>query len=233
VVGNPTRGNPRESATESRPPMAEPHVSSAQVRVKRCGKSAPASWRHGGSANPTRCKAKQGRSQAARQGPGRPQRWMVAHDRIRLIGLLRGGPASAGSPYFGLWGQAPVGRRWRAAARRFLPVPVAPPPAPLPSGPRNEPPVDGLVRAAACGRPLPRPHWDRRPSPRAAPAEAAAFRGCFRTSSDGGNRLGPPAAPAVPPPDASRPLADATGIGCATARRLPPRSGPLRSAALF
>ena len=29
------------------PPMAGPHVSSAQARVKRCGKSAPPSWRHG------------------------------------------------------------------------------------------------------------------------------------------------------------------------------------------
>ena len=35
----PSRGDPQESATENRPPMAD---SSAQVRVKRCGKSAPA-----------------------------------------------------------------------------------------------------------------------------------------------------------------------------------------------
>ena len=86
----PTRGDPQESATESRPPMAEPHVSSAQVRVKRCGKSAPASRRRGGSANPTRCKTKQDRLQAARRGPGRSQRWMVVHDRIRLTGVPEG-----------------------------------------------------------------------------------------------------------------------------------------------
>ena len=54
------------------PPMAGPHVRPAQARVKRCGKSAPASWRRGGQANPTRCKAKQDRLQAARRGPGRP-----------------------------------------------------------------------------------------------------------------------------------------------------------------
>jgi len=29
------------------------------VRVKRWGKSPPASWRHGGSPNPVRCKVKQ------------------------------------------------------------------------------------------------------------------------------------------------------------------------------
>ena len=45
----------------------------AQARVKWCGKSAPAPWRHGGQANPTRCKAKQDRLQVARRGPGRPR----------------------------------------------------------------------------------------------------------------------------------------------------------------
>jgi hypothetical protein len=35
----------------------------------------------------------------ARQGPGRPRRWMAAHDRIRLTGLLRKSPASAGLFY--------------------------------------------------------------------------------------------------------------------------------------
>jgi hypothetical protein len=35
----------------------------------------------------------------ARQGPGRPRRWMVAQDRIRLTGLLRKSPASAGLFY--------------------------------------------------------------------------------------------------------------------------------------
>jgi hypothetical protein len=78
------------------PPMAGLHVRPAQARVKRCGKSAPASWRHGGQANPTGCKAKQDRSQVARQGPGRPLRWMVVHDKIRLTGVLRRGPSSEG-----------------------------------------------------------------------------------------------------------------------------------------
>ena len=36
-----SRGDPQDSATENRPPMARPH-GRAQVRVKRCGKSAPA-----------------------------------------------------------------------------------------------------------------------------------------------------------------------------------------------
>ena len=65
-------GKPAGKCHRDIPPMAGPHVRPAQARVKRCGKSAPASWRHGGQANPTRCKAKQDRSQAARQGPGRP-----------------------------------------------------------------------------------------------------------------------------------------------------------------
>src|SRR4029079_11517620 len=66
----PTRGNPRDSATEKTPPTSA--VRGGPVRVKGCGKSAPASRRRGGQANPTRCKAKPDRSQAARQGPGRP-----------------------------------------------------------------------------------------------------------------------------------------------------------------
>jgi hypothetical protein len=36
-------------------------VSFVQARVKWCGKSAPASRRRGGQANPARCKAKQER----------------------------------------------------------------------------------------------------------------------------------------------------------------------------
>src|SRR5205807_10392452 len=73
-----TRGNPRESATETnrlRPPS---HVNGGRARVKWCGKSAPASRRRGGWVNPTRCKAKQDRLQVARRGPGRPLRWMAA-----------------------------------------------------------------------------------------------------------------------------------------------------------
>src|ERR1700722_17759362 len=42
VVERSTRGNPRESATESKPPMGPSHVNGPQARLKRCGKSAPA-----------------------------------------------------------------------------------------------------------------------------------------------------------------------------------------------
>jgi hypothetical protein len=81
VVERSTRGNPRESATETNRRRAPPHVSGGRARVKWCGKSAPASRRRGGWANPTRCKAKQDRLQVARQGPGRPLRWMAAQRR--------------------------------------------------------------------------------------------------------------------------------------------------------
>jgi len=40
------------------------------VRVKRWGKSPPASRRRGGSPNPVRCKANRARHEAARPGPG-------------------------------------------------------------------------------------------------------------------------------------------------------------------
>jgi hypothetical protein len=92
-------GKPAGKCHRNTPPMAEPLQSSAQARLKWCGKSAPASRRRGGWANPTRCKAKQDRLQAARRGPGRPQRWMAVHDRIRLTGLLRRSPAHAGLFY--------------------------------------------------------------------------------------------------------------------------------------
>ena len=39
-AGSASRGDPQDSATERKPPMAGP--APAQVRVKRCGKSAPA-----------------------------------------------------------------------------------------------------------------------------------------------------------------------------------------------
>ena len=94
-----TRGNPRESATETNRQSSPSHVNGGPARVKWCGKSAPAPRRRGGWANPTRCKAKADRSQAARQDPGRPHRWMVLNDRIRLIDLLRKSPAPAGFFY--------------------------------------------------------------------------------------------------------------------------------------
>ncbi len=107
----PTRGNPRESATETTPPMARPHVSREQARLKWCGKSAPPSRRRDvAEASPARCKAKQdlrpgparSRWAAGRQRPAKASaaaRWMTAHDKIRLTGLLRKSPASAGLFY--------------------------------------------------------------------------------------------------------------------------------------
>jgi hypothetical protein len=78
------------------------------VRVKRWGKSPPASWRHGGSPNPVRCKVKQVPTTRPAEEPGTPlepsrkrrPREMVTHDRIRLTGLLRKAPAKAGVFYW-------------------------------------------------------------------------------------------------------------------------------------
>src|SRR5207253_376854 len=72
----------------------------AEARVKRWGKSPPASWRHGGSPNPVRCKANRSRQQAARRGTGLLPRQMATHDRIRLTGLLPGSPAPRGFRIF-------------------------------------------------------------------------------------------------------------------------------------
>src|SRR5919202_2163903 len=69
------------------------------VRVKGWGKSPPASWRHGGSPNPVRCKANRFRYEAARPGTGLLPRGMVTQDRIRLIGLLRKKPWKRGFFY--------------------------------------------------------------------------------------------------------------------------------------
>src|SRR6476660_1148009 len=77
------------------------------VRVKRWGKSPPASWRHGGSPNPVRCKVKQVPTTRPAEEPGTPlepsrkrrPRGMVAHDRIRLTGLLRKKPWKQGFFY--------------------------------------------------------------------------------------------------------------------------------------
>src|ERR1700691_1491440 len=99
VIEISTRGNPRESATETNRRRRPSHVNGRRARGKWCGKSAPASRRRDGWANPTRCKAKRDRLQAARRGPGRPLRWMAARDRIRLTDLLRKSPAPAGFFY--------------------------------------------------------------------------------------------------------------------------------------
>src|SRR5207244_8216284 len=97
--GNPRRRKPTESGTERRPPAANSSPETPKVRVKRWGKSPPASWRHGGSPNPVRCKANRSRSQAARRGTGLLPRGMVTQDRIRLTGLLRKTHANAGVFY--------------------------------------------------------------------------------------------------------------------------------------
>ena len=99
----PSRGDPQESATENRPPMAacSPEAA-AQVRVKRCGKSAPASgvtrmaWQ-----TPPGARSDRGRAARPPTPPGRPlelsgnrqPRGMAAAgasapDRIRRTGRL-------------------------------------------------------------------------------------------------------------------------------------------------
>jgi hypothetical protein len=83
--------NRKETATGERLSPETP-----AVRVKRWGKSPPAPWRHGGSPNPVRCKAKQAPETLPAEGPGAPlepagngrPREMVTLDRIRLTGLL-------------------------------------------------------------------------------------------------------------------------------------------------
>src|SRR5690349_20471837 len=75
--GNPRRRKPTESGTERRPPPATSSPETPAVRVKRWGKSPPASWRHGGWPNPVRCKAKQAPHKVARRGAGyaASERW--------------------------------------------------------------------------------------------------------------------------------------------------------------
>src|SRR5512133_3574122 len=80
------------------------------VRVKRWGKSPPASWRHGGSPNPVRCKANRFRYEAARPGTGLPPRGMGTGDRIRLTGLLRKKPWKRGFFYLGKYRRFAPGR---------------------------------------------------------------------------------------------------------------------------
>src|SRR5438105_12932334 len=79
----------------------------SKVRVKRWGKSPPAPWRHGGSPNPVRCKAKQVPTTQPAEEPGTPlerpgnrsPRGMVTLDRSRLTGLLRKKPWKRGFFY--------------------------------------------------------------------------------------------------------------------------------------
>ena len=130
--GNPRRRKPTESGTERKPPAA--HLRRRRpVRVKRWGKSPPASWRHGGSPNPVRCKTNRLRPRRPAEEPGRSleppgnrrPRWMVALDKIRLTGLLRKKPWKRGFFYQVVllgtrrgFGQAAVRRSlWNRSAR--------------------------------------------------------------------------------------------------------------------
>ena len=71
-----SRGDSQESATENRPPMA-PGLPGAQVRVKRCGKSAPAPGAtRTARQTPPGARPSVGRS-ARPMSPGRPRRWMA------------------------------------------------------------------------------------------------------------------------------------------------------------
>src|SRR5438105_15624314 len=54
----PSRGDPKESATEIKPPRGPVSREVLGVRVKRWGKSPPAAGRPAGQANPVRSKTK-------------------------------------------------------------------------------------------------------------------------------------------------------------------------------
>ncbi len=99
----PGRGNPRDSATENRPPL------SAKVRVKRWGKSPPRPWQQGRHGKPHREQCQIGTAREQSQGCFGPSRsglaargrlvtgaldeWLSNRgnpgNRIRLIGPLR------------------------------------------------------------------------------------------------------------------------------------------------
>src|SRR3954451_18453542 len=91
-------GKPAGKCHRNTPPMARAQLTRAQVRVKWCGKSAPASRRRGGWANPTRCKGKQERSQVARRAPGRPLRWMAAKRQDPAYRPAKGGAPERPGP---------------------------------------------------------------------------------------------------------------------------------------
>src|SRR3954453_4866381 len=125
--GNPTRGNPRESATENNRLSGE----IARASRRRQGrKGAVRAHRRRGdtAARQTPPGARPSRDDdAARRVPGRPQgreappervRWMTADDEIRLTGQLREAPADAGASYF-------AGAAW-AGGRRTAGTETAP-----------------------------------------------------------------------------------------------------------
>ena len=107
VLGNAQAGKPdgRAQQREHRRCGLWP-----QVRVKRCGKSAPAvpvtapARQAPPGATPDRdddaARRVPGRRQRARFG-NEPPRWMAVHDRIRLTGLLTESPAPAGLSHAG------------------------------------------------------------------------------------------------------------------------------------
>src|SRR3954453_8018840 len=105
--GNTTRGNPRESATENN------RLSDGVARESRCrqgGKGAVRAHRRRGdaAARQTPPGARPSRTDdPARVGPGRPPRWMVAQDRIRLIGPLKKRPLRGPLPLPDYFGQRP------------------------------------------------------------------------------------------------------------------------------
>lgn len=104
----PGRGDPTESATEKRPPMA---AQADQARVKRWGKSPPPVWQQNGQGKPPREQDQIGRrtAQAARVDPTEPAgrslevdgdihpRGMALHDRTRLTDPPR--PSQEGRAY--------------------------------------------------------------------------------------------------------------------------------------
>ena len=115
----PGRGDPTESATEKRPPMA---AQADQARVKRWGKSPPPDWQQDGQGKPPREQDQISRrtAQAARVDPTEPAgrslevagnihpRGMTSRDRTRLTDPPR--PPQGGRAYV-LRGEAPSPRR--------------------------------------------------------------------------------------------------------------------------
>jgi hypothetical protein len=94
----PSRGNPQESATENRPPMAGPVAGRgpAQVRVKRCGKSAPASGAtRAARQTPPGARPRRGRTARPQTPPGRPLE-PAGNRRPRGMAATDGSPEPSG-----------------------------------------------------------------------------------------------------------------------------------------
>ena len=120
-----SRGDPQDSATERKPPMAGPRARTGKgekVRQERTsGGGDPA-----GSVNPTRSKAKRGR-RAARpvpekgRSPGRPLRWMATS-----AFCLTPGQGAEQNPAYRPAHRQPVEPGLRAGSARRLPHPTVP-----------------------------------------------------------------------------------------------------------